>query len=123
MELACLKRWADVESGLLITSDTAWVSCQTQLAKAASALVKEALESVRLEVGELDTLPTMGQVETITTAWRRCGTQVPGMLHFAEKLTQALPDTMGTCTVAKASLMLFQKEFNRIIERIDSGVG
>lgn len=119
MELACLKRWTDVERGLEDEVDIAWASCQTQMAKAALQLVQESLESVRLEVGELDIRPTMNQVDIITTAWRRCGTQVPGMLNFVEKLTQALPDQMGTCTVAKSALALFQKEFNRIIERVE----
>lgn len=120
MELACLKRWADVENGLEIASDAAWVACQTQLASDAARLVNECVSAVSLEIGDLDTLPAMTQVEVISVAWRRCGTQIPGMIKFLEKITQGLPDTMATCAVAKAALMLVEQELYRIIEKLSS---
>jgi len=117
-ELASLKRWNDVGAGLNASLDASWVKCQCQLVEELQKSLAECHKSVKLPIDNLDIERGRKHVETISVAWKRCGTHVPQQLTFLENITKAIPATVEACAVTKSALTLLEAEFERINSKL-----
>lgn len=117
-ELASLKRWNDVGAGLNASLDASWIKCQCQLVEELQKSLSECHTHMNLPTENLDVERGRKHVETISVAWKRCGTHVPQQLSFLETITKSIPATVESCAVTKAALTLIEAELESIINKL-----
>eukprot|EP00929_Paragymnodinium_shiwhaense_P096354 TRINITY_DN57918_c0_g1_i1.p1 TRINITY_DN57918_c0_g1~~TRINITY_DN57918_c0_g1_i1.p1 ORF type:complete len:599 (+),score=201.59 TRINITY_DN57918_c0_g1_i1:131-1927(+) len=123
-ELTALKRWSDTPNGIDDAGLKAQAAALVQLGEMTQRLVQDC--HVALPLPQDDFKPTgksipqgaTGAVGNLFMAWDRYNTPIGERLSVAERVVDALPDTVETCAVAKAALCLVDEEMQRLIQRL-----